>query len=170
MFEPYNLKRERQSLEVEIRDAAESDITSLVSISMDREPGDSATITSSIDSYLATGHESFLRLAVVDGQIAGFGKAKYYRGEKIAYPGWYLAGLIVAPDFRSGGVGTLLTLDRLDKIKRVASEAYYFANASNRVSIELHNKLGFSLEMDHFEFPGVTFRNSHGQLYRKKLR
>lgn len=169
MFEPYNPHPKRRVFEVEIRDATNSDIASIVNICIEREPGDLATVTSNINSYLINKHESFVRLAIVDGQIAGFGKAKYFQGEKITYPGWYLAGLIVVPAYRNGRVGTVLTIDRLDKLKSVASEAYFFANATNRVSIELHRKLSFKLERDHFEFPGVSFGESHGQLYRIKL-
>ncbi len=170
MFEPYNPKRKRQSLDVGIRDATEADITSVMEISMARDPGDPAVIESSLRSYLANRQESILLLAIVDGQIVGFGKAKKYRREKTAYPGWYLTGLIVIPGYRNAGIGTQLTIVRLDEISHRAGEAYYFVNAANRVSIELHQKLGFELVQDHFEFPGVTFSNSHGQLYRKQLR
>lgn len=169
MFEPYEPNRERQHLEIEIRGATKFDIGDLVSISMDRDPGDANIMRSGFNSYLVDTRESILRVAVVNGRIVGFGKAKNYHSEKTTYPGWYLTGLVVLPGYRNAGIGTQLTTVRLDEISRHAGEVYYFANASNRVSIELHQKLGFELAQDHFEFPGVTFGISYGILFRKEL-
>ncbi len=170
MFEPYNPDRKKQYIDFEIRDALESDLAELVDMTLQREPGDTVRVKESLMSFLGDARSSLLKVAVYNGRIVGFGKARYYRGEKIEFPGWYLAGMIVLPKYRGCGIGTRLTLDRLDSIRRFADEAYYFSNAANSVSIELHEKLGFQLLQDHFEFPAVTFSDSFGQLYRIDLK
>jgi ribosomal protein S18 acetylase RimI-like enzyme len=172
MYEAYNPNRTRQVLDVEIRAATVRDIECLTQMSLSREPGDPTKISSGFRAYLDDQSNSILRIATVDNLVAGFGKARlltYINQKELEYPGWYLIGLIVAPEYRGAGVGMMLTLDRIEKIREVASEVYYFANARNRVSIELHEKLGFRLEKDGFSFPGVTFTSGRGCLYKMVL-
>lgn len=169
MFEPYNPQRKKQHLNVKIRAAAESDVKEIVNISIDREKGDFETISTNIKSQIADKNDSFILAASVNHRIVGFGKAKCFQGATLEFPGWYLSGLIVEPRYRHGNIGTLLTVDRLEKIKQLVAEAYYFANATNKVTIELHKKLGFKLIKEPFVFPEVSFSKSHGQLYRKRF-
>ena len=56
--------------------------------------------------------------------------------------GWYLVGVIVSPQYRRRGVATELIRQRLLLISYMADEAYYFANALNLVTIELHERFG----------------------------
>jgi len=48
--------------------------------------------------------------------------------------------------------------------------AYYFANAQNRVSIELHEQFGFMELTQDFTYPGVTFEGGIGILFRVELK
>ena len=169
MFEEYDPHREKRQFDLTIRAAVKADITAIVNLSLDREAGDPERISASIKSYVDNNHDSIIQVAVVDSRIVGFGKARHFQGEGIEVPGWYLSGLIVAPEYRHANLGSSLTLDRLDELKQRCSEVYYFDNAINRVSIELHQKLGFKLIKEPFVFPKVTFTRSHGQLYLKKL-
>lgn len=80
--------------------------------------------------------------------------------------GWYLIGLRVDPHRRRCGIARALTEERLDWVAARADEAWYFANARNRVSLGLHASLGFVEVTRDFSFPGVEFRGGVGVLSR----
>ena len=50
-----------------------------------------------------------------------------------------------------------------------ADEAFYFANSTNRASIDLHEQFGFREMMRDFRYPHCTFRNGIGILFRLEL-
>ena len=80
--------------------------------------------------------------------------------------GWYLAGVIVAMTARRRGVGRSLTQRRLAWIQARASEAFYFVNARNLASIDLHAAFGFQEVTRDFRVPGVTFSGGERILFR----
>ena len=57
--------------------------------------------------------------------------------------GFYLLGVVVDESFRRQGIGHVLTQMRLDWIRGRADQAYYFANAANEPTIDLHERFGF---------------------------
>jgi ribosomal protein S18 acetylase RimI-like enzyme len=108
--------------------------------------------------------------------VAGFGRIRFLRPaleDAAPHPapdGWYLAGLIVAPERRRQGIGAALTRERLAWIAERADEAFYFASASNRASIALHRRFGFVEVTRTFSVPGVRFERGDGVLFRLSLR
>jgi hypothetical protein len=54
-------------------------------------------------------------------------------------------------------------------ISERASEAFYFANALNRPSIDLHARLGFVELTRDFSIPGASFVGGCGILFRAEL-
>jgi ribosomal protein S18 acetylase RimI-like enzyme len=81
--------------------------------------------------------------------------------------GYYLSGVVVDPGHRSHGIGSQLTRTRIDFGWSAGAPAlYYFANSGNAASIALHAKLGFREIRRPFQFPGVTFENGVGVLFR----
>jgi predicted N-acetyltransferase YhbS len=113
--------------------------------------------------------------AEVEGCVVGYGKVSYLTPAAGAPPnaapaGYYLGGVTVSPDFRRMGIGLELTRQRLSWITLRASEAFYFANAQNRPSIDLHAKLGFVELTRDFFVPGATFAGGVGILFRVELR
>jgi ribosomal protein S18 acetylase RimI-like enzyme len=83
-------------------------------------------------------------VAEVEARIVGFGRARYVDGlvavadTEPVPKGWYLLGVIVAPDFRRRGIASELTRFRVEWIGQRADEAFYFANSLNLPSIDLH--------------------------------
>lgn len=109
------------------------------------------------------------------GAIIAYGRARLFLptsdAPRDAAPrGYYLTGLFVRPDHRRRGIGTALTQSRLAWIAEHEDEAWYFANAHNRGSIELHHRLGFREVTRTFSFPGVAFQGGQGILFRAELR
>ena len=81
--------------------------------------------------------------------------------------GYYLAGLIVDPGHRGRGLGSELIRARIDFGWSAGARAlYYFANARNTTSIDLHAKFGFREIRRPFQFPGVAFEGGIGVLFR----
>src|SRR5207244_445182 len=122
------------------------------------------------------GHpEHHLVVAERDGEIAGYGRARLFEPEPnaprdSAPRGYYLTGLFVHPDHRRGGIGTALVEARLDWIREHALDAWFFSNARNTASIELHRRFGFEEITRRFSFPGLTFEGGEGILFRLQLR
>lgn len=83
--------------------------------------------------------------------------------------GWYLTGLVIAPEWRRHGIGAALTRYRLKVLAEITSEVYYFANALNQPTIDLHAKLGFQELTTDFQLPGVIFSGGTGHLFRLAL-
>ena len=102
-------------------------------------------------------------------------RVRYFRPPDEAPPnvapsGWYLSGLIVVPEYRCQGVGKSLIRARLDWIGEHDGWAYYFANAQNRVTINLHQQFGFVEVTRDFTYPGATFVGGTGVLFRARLK
>ena len=67
------------------------------------------------------------------------------------------------------GIGAALTRHRLKVLAEITSEVYYFANALNQPTIDLHAKLGFQELTTDFQLPGVIFSGGTGHLFRLAL-
>jgi ribosomal protein S18 acetylase RimI-like enzyme len=107
--------------------------------------------------------------------IVGYGKVSYFVPAKDAPSnpapeGYYLGGVTVAPEFRRRRIALELTRQRLVWIAQRADEAYYFANALNRASIDLHARLGFVELTREFHHPSASFTGGVGILFRVDLR
>lgn len=114
-------------------------------------------------------------MAEIGQRIIGYGRARLHEPEPeapadTAPRGYYLTGVFVRPDQRRGGTGAALTQARLDWISGRADDAWFFANARNTTSIELHRRFGFEEVTRRFSFPGLTFDGGEGILFRSRLR
>lgn len=119
--------------------------------------------------------ERRLVVAESEGAIIGYGRARLFESEPqapadSAPDGYYLIGILVDADRRRGGVGTALTRARLDWVRERADDAWFFANARNVASIELHRRFGFEEVTRQFSFPRATFDGGEGILFRLRLR
>lgn len=125
----------------------------------------------------ADGDQTDLMLCVAEtgGDVVAFARSRYFDAQHATEgrnvpSGWHLAGVIVAPEHRRRGIGLALTRYRLKWIAEYAGHAYYFVNARNRASIDLHTRLGFTELTRDFAFPGVSFTGGEGVFYRIELR
>lgn len=107
-------------------------------------------------------------------EVIGYGRVLRFEPEPdaptdIAPAGYYLMGMVVRPDHRREGVGASLTKARIDWISGRADEVWYFANARNAASIELHASFGFEEVRRSFFYPRVDFDRGEGILFRLPL-
>jgi ribosomal protein S18 acetylase RimI-like enzyme len=119
--------------------------------------------------------DRLLVVAEVGGELAGFARAGRWEPpsdgpENAAPAGWYLFGVIVRDRWRRRGIGLELTRRRLAWIADRAGDVYYFANARNAASIDLHGKLGFVEVTRDFTFPGMSFEGGVGILFHVDVR
>lgn len=83
--------------------------------------------------------------------------------------GYYLVGLIVAPEWRRHGIGELLTLDRIRWVAERADTVWYFANVANGATLDLHQRLGFEEVTHDFSFPNAPLQPGTGVLLRASV-
>jgi ribosomal protein S18 acetylase RimI-like enzyme len=180
MFEPFQTRRASADMPaplagLQIRLAVPDDVRQLCAIEAERHGSDPAALFPLIERSVASVNPERLTLvAEHDHTVVGFGRAGYFRPAEdaptnVAPRGWYLAGLVVAAQHRRKGVGRQLTRARLDWIAERDDEAFYFANARNVVSIELHEAFGFTEVTRDFTFPGASFEGGVGVLFRAAL-
>jgi GNAT superfamily N-acetyltransferase len=110
---------------------------------------------------------------VADGTIA-YGRTAWFEPDaeapaNAAPAGYYLVGLVVDPSWRRRGVASAITATRLAWVAQRASEAWYFADRSDLVSIRLHEQAGFTTVTDDFWFPTVTDGDGSHLLGRAQL-
>ncbi|MCD9197581.1 GNAT family N-acetyltransferase [Aeromicrobium wangtongii] len=113
--------------------------------------------------------ERLLLVAEVEGVIAAFAQAHRLEQhpDDAAPAGWYLTGVTVLPLYRRAGLARRLTTARLAWIFARADESWYFANAQNTASIDLHTQLGFTEVARAAAIHGVRFDGGEGILFRR---
>ncbi len=158
---------------LEVRPAKRSDCAAIASIEGSRD-GVAVDRAERRCEEQTIDPETLLLVAAVDGRVVGFARAGRVRGPSNPPPeaipdGWYLQGVVVLDAWRRRGIGLALTDARLAWIARRAPVAYYFANARNRASLDLHASAGFVEVTRHFLAPGVSFEGGEGVLCRIDL-
>jgi ribosomal protein S18 acetylase RimI-like enzyme len=119
---------------------------------------------------------NLLWIAEVESTVIGFGRASLQDRPADAEPdhppaGWFLTGVVVAPDWRRRGAGRALTRARLDfLVAEGISEVFFIVAAINGPSLDLHEALGFERVTDKVNAPGVQFTGGRGFLCRLDLR
>jgi ribosomal protein S18 acetylase RimI-like enzyme len=181
LFEPYRpeLKdgeRRSTSADVVIRAAIADDVADLAALEAERERGDPAEYAAKLEKLIAASaaRKTLALTAQHKARLVGLAKVTRFAPPpdsppSIAPAGWYLSGVIVAPDYRRSGIGRRLTHARLTWIAERDHAAYYFSNARNRASIDLHRAFGFIELTRDFSFPGASFEGGIGILFRAEL-
>ncbi|MBU2664805.1 GNAT family N-acetyltransferase [Actinoplanes bogorensis] len=173
-YQPEPTGRDEHDRPATVREAVVADVPACLDLVervllLDRGPWE----TSLTDSV--TDPERMLFVAELsDGRIAGYARATRWTPPDDAPPnaapaGWYLLGLVVAPEHRRRGIGRALTVARLEAVAGRATEIWYFANAHNQSSLDLHTELGFTEVTRDFWFPGLTFDGGVGVLARLEV-
>ena len=161
---------------LEIRSARGDDLPGVARLIVARDGGEHARHLDRLAMQLGRGEESEqIVVASIDNEIVGYGRSTHFEPPEQSPPdtapsGWYLAGLIVAPQHRRAGIGLALTQHRMEQLSLRTRSVSCFASALNQATIDLHAKLGFVELTRRFIFPGVTFTGGAGILFRADLR
>jgi len=100
-------------------------------------------------------------VAETQGQVIAWSRVAWFAPPaeapaNAAPAGWYLIGLSVLPPWRRQGLGTHLTVDRLDWLSGRTAEVWTFTDHDNVASLRLHEELGFVEVTRDFWFPGLS--------------
>lgn len=159
--------------DLSVRDLALADLPRCASLLAAREGWTLARASATTQRWLGTEDaRPVVLVAERQGVVQGYGRADHLdpiASGGSAPRGWYLTGLLVAPDARRRGVGDSITRERLGRLAAVTHEVFFFTNMRNVVSIALHERLGFHFQTEQFRISGVTFSGGRGGLYRKSL-
>jgi ribosomal protein S18 acetylase RimI-like enzyme len=156
-----------------IRPAAIADLPAASCLAVAERGGEDAQWRVRLAADLAD-PDACLLVAETDGEVRAYCRARRFdpppdTPANVAPAGYYLTGLLVAPEYRRRGIGEQLTRARMAWTAERATEIWFFANAANRASLLLHQDLGFREVTRDFTYPGVTFTGGVGVLCRASL-
>lgn len=112
--------------------------------------------------------DRFLCVATIENIVVGYARARVINDDKAPYPaplGWYLMGVLVAPEFRKRGIARRLTEFRLNWLKNKTKEIFYVTNISNKASIHLHKEFKFKKISRAKGFYNVYFKQEDSVLF-----
>ncbi|MFI5261166.1 MAG: GNAT family N-acetyltransferase [Candidatus Limnocylindrales bacterium] len=165
--------RHKLPADLDVRPASHDDCAAIAAIEASRDSVDVSQALRWCEKEVSDAG-MLLLVAAVDGQVIGFGRAARLARLADAPPdavpeGWYLLGVVVVDAWRRRGVGRVLTERRLAWIAQRGDAAYYFTNARNGASLDLHRALGFVEVTRRFSAPRITFDGGEGVLSRIDL-
>jgi ribosomal protein S18 acetylase RimI-like enzyme len=172
LFADYEPERRGTPLPVGLatRPATASDVPALAALRAARDGIPEASAAANFERLLARAEsgDAVVRGAWVAEALAGYGTVERLAWEGLP-AGWYLGGVVVAPALRRRGIGARLTQERMEWVAERGREAFYFVNARNRASIDLHAPFGFREVARDIRVPGLTFTGGIGLLFRAEL-
>jgi RimJ/RimL family protein N-acetyltransferase len=157
----------------EVRMTTAADLDAVTDLAISRAGGERAQWTKRLTEDLVD-HERGLWVADRGGVVIGYGRVHRFQAAPDAPPliapdGFYLIGLAISVGNRRQGLGRAITRARLQWIAERATEAWFFTNARNEISLRLHAQLGFHEVTRDFVFPGVDFEGGVGVLCTVEL-
>ena len=158
---------------LDVRMAEPGDLPRIAALMAERDGGDVASHLDPLGRELGAirgGAHRALWVEAIDGTVVAYARAQRFEPPadapaNTAPAGWYLTGVIVDPALRRRGIGEALTAARIAWLAGRADTVYYFANARNAPTIDMHARLGFREVTRDFTFPGVTFTGGAGILF-----
>jgi ribosomal protein S18 acetylase RimI-like enzyme len=102
------------------------------------------------ERFVSDLHNSSRRYFVAESNeiVVGYGHTVRHERSVDASPdaspsGYFLAGVLVAREYRRAGIGKSLTSARLEALKDETNLVFYLADPKNEVTIALHRHFGF---------------------------
>jgi ribosomal protein S18 acetylase RimI-like enzyme len=130
-----------------VRAANDSDIDQCARLRANVDSGDVELWHERFASDLHNPTRRFL-VADIGGTVVGYGHTVRHErsadAQRDSSPsGYFLAGLLVAPEYRRDGIGSRLTSARLEALSVETKTVFYLAEPENDATIGLHEKFGF---------------------------
>lgn len=155
--------------DVVVRVATADDLVACGALVARREGSDAVAVTERLRAATAD-DDHLIMVADHHGEVVGYARAGRLTpvadGGRHAPDGWYLSGIVVAPEYRRRGIGRALTEARCAWVWQRADAIHYVVSDTNRASLDLHESLGFREVTRDFSLPGVVFGAGGGILCR----
>ena len=152
---------------VAIRHAVTADIPACAALIAKQEAGEERYWQERFENDLLNPKRTFL-VAVFNDEIVGYGHTVQHSStlldEESGPSGFFLSGLLVAPEHRRSGIGSELTGARIDLLRSQTDLIYYYADPENVETISMHARLGFE------EYRSMTRFGKDFKLFRLDLR
>lgn len=152
---------------VVVRVATPEDLVGCGKLMARREGWDAEAVTERLRNVVDL-DDQIVMVAELDSDVIGYARVGYLTpvadGGHGAPDGWYLSGIVVAPEYRRRGIGRMLTQARCDWVWERDEAVHYVVAAVNQASRSLHSSLGFREVTRDFVLPGVVFAGSGGGL------
>lgn len=173
IYQPDAPDERQETPPLTIREPTTAELADCAAMIVSRTGGDPEARRERLAGYLADDDHCLL-VAIADSQVVGFGQVMAFSAgpsapADIAPDGYYLIALFVAPSWRRRGIGEQLTRARMAWAAPRTDTIWYFANAANGATLDLHRRLGFVEVSRRFTFPGVSFNGGTGVLLRAAL-
>ena len=152
----------RSGLSFHVRNATDLDFDGIITVQADaaRPPFEKGLLSDILQDT-----NRVILVALQGETVVGWAKTHYWpRDAGPAPAGHYLGGVTVTPRHRRQGVADELTACRLEWIHSRAANVWYFVNASNLASIDLHKRWGFEEVARGSRFHGIEFTDGTGIL------
>ncbi|GAA3114960.1 ribosomal protein S18 acetylase RimI-like enzyme [Kribbella aluminosa] len=161
-FAEYRPGAGRQVVDVVVRAAVDADLTRCAELIVSRTGGPVDVRRARLVADLER-PDRYTVVAEIDGEVVGYALVLRHQISPTDPPntapgGYYLIGLIVAPEHRRHGIGELLTQERIRWTAERADEVYYFANVANGATLDLHLSFGFTEVTRDFSFPNAPLK------------
>jgi len=159
---------------LKIEEVTCDDLPAVADLIAQRERNDPERHLQYLKAQIGEGPESCqIFIARLEAELVAYARISRHQYPDLPV-GWYLTGLVIAPDQQRRGIGRAITEYRLhwlrarsnfDQIERL----YYFASSRNDASRDLHARLGFTEIKRNISVPGCTFEDGIGILYQLTL-
>lgn len=163
--------RQTPELAISVREALPDDLGACARLVVSRTGG---SVEDRRERLLADleNPDRYVAVACAGDEVVGYGGVIRHQlapgmPADTAPSGYYLIGLIIAPEWRRRGIGELLTLDRMRWTAERADEIYCFVNVGNAAILDLHQ--GFEEVTRNFSFPNAPLEPGTCVLLRAAL-
>lgn len=174
-FADYRPDESRQdvSTPITIRGALSGDLEACAQLIVTRTGGSVADRRERLQRDLEDA-DRYVVVACARDEVIGYGGVIRHQlapgmPADTAPSGYYLIGLIIAPQWRRHGIGELLTAERIRWTAERADEVYTFMNLANGAILDLHQRFRFAELTRDFSFPNAPLEPGTCALLRARL-
>ncbi len=159
---------------LKIEEATCDDLAAVADLIAQRERNDRESHLQHLTVQIAEGADSCqIFIARLEQELVAYARISRHQYPDLPV-GWYLTGLVIAPDQQRRGIGRAVTEHRIHWLRSRSvfgkiDQLYYFASSRNDASRDLHSHFGFTEIERNISVPGCTFEDGIGILYSLPL-
>lgn len=136
-----------ETLGISVRAATNADLDGCARLIANESGGPQSEWRERFAAVLSDPNRRFL-VALLEDVLVAYGQARFLsRGDSADFDsgpsGWFLSGVVVAPECRRRGIASRLTQARLDLLRETSQVVYYAAEPNNVATMGLHKQFGF---------------------------